>query len=118
VWREQEQRRRQEEAEAEARSRQQQERQERERQERQRQEQDAREAWRDPTGGRMTTEQALEILELKAGATEQDIRAAYNRLMQKVYPDTCGSTIFAKQLNLALDTLLKPQNQLRTACRN
>jgi DnaJ domain len=100
--REQEQRRRQEEAEARSRQQQQeQERQERERQERQRREQDAREAWRDPTAGRMTPEQALEILELKAGATEQDIRAAYNRLMQKVHPDTGGSTFFAKQLNLA-----------------
>jgi DnaJ-class molecular chaperone len=59
----------------------------------------------------MTPEQALEILELKASATEQDIRAAYNRLMQKVHRDTGGSTFFAKQLNLARDTLLKPQRR-------
>ena len=110
--REQQQRRRQE--ELEARSRQQkheQERQERERSEREQREQEAREAWRDPTAGRMTPEQALEILELKTGATEQDIRAAYNRLMQKVHPDMGGSTFFAKQLNLARDTLLKPQRK-------
>jgi DnaJ-class molecular chaperone len=59
----------------------------------------------------MTPEQALEILELKAGATEQEIRSAYNRLMQKVHPDAGGSTFFAKQLNLARDTLLKPQRR-------
>jgi DnaJ-class molecular chaperone len=59
----------------------------------------------------MTPEQALEILELKAGATEQEIHAAYNRLMQKVHPDTGGSRFFSKQLNLARDTLLKPQRK-------
>jgi hypothetical protein len=110
--REQELRRRREEVEARARhQKQEQERQERERSEREQQEQDAREAWRDPTAGRMTPEQALEILELKAGATEQEIRSAYNRLMQKVHPDAGGSTFFAKQLNLARDTLLKPQRR-------
>ena len=59
----------------------------------------------------MTLEQALEILELKPGATAADIRAAYNRLMQRVHPDAGGSTFFAKQLNLARDTLLKPQRK-------
>jgi hypothetical protein len=72
---------------------------------------DAREAWSDPTAGRMTPEQALEVLELKPGATALEIRAAYNRLMQKVHPDAGGSTFFAKQLNMARDTLLKPQRK-------
>ncbi len=94
------QRRQQEEAEAANRQKQEQER-----------EQEAQAAWRDPTAGRMTPEQALEILELKAGASAADIRAAYNRLMQKVHPDTGGSTFFAKQLNLARDTLLRPQRK-------
>jgi type IV secretion system protein VirD4 len=54
----------------------------------------------------MTVALALEILELKDGATDQEIRAAYNRLMQKVHPDVGGSTFFAKQLNAARDMLL------------
>jgi len=78
-------------------------------QDRQKTDEDEQNAWRDPTAGRMTQEQALEILELKPGATAADTRAAYNRLMQKVHPDTGGSTFFAKQLNLARDTLLRPQ---------
>ena len=35
----------------------------------------------------MSDAQALEILGLEAGPTENEIRAAYNRLMQKVHPD-------------------------------
>jgi hypothetical protein len=97
--------RRQQQEEAEARAKQQQGQHE----------QDADDAaanqWRDPTAGRMTQEQALEILELKSGASASEIRAAYNRLMQKVHPDAGGSTFFAKQLNLARDTLLKPQRK-------
>ena len=55
----------------------------------------------------MTVEQAIEILELRPGATEEEIRAAYNRLMQRVHPDLGGSNYFAKQLNAARDVLLK-----------
>jgi len=43
--------------------------------------------------------QALEILGLKAGATEQEIRAAYTRLMKRVHPDFGESNFFAAQLN-------------------
>jgi hypothetical protein len=99
-------------AEREAEERKRRERDEAEARRRQREE-DAKYAWSDPTTGRMTPEQALEILELKSGATAADIRAAYNRLMQKVHPDAGGSTFFAKSLNLARDTLLKPQRRAR-----
>jgi type IV secretion system protein VirD4 len=54
----------------------------------------------------MSAAQALEILGLELGATEKEIRAAYNRLMQKVHPDVGGSNFFAKQLNAARDVLL------------
>jgi nucleotide-binding universal stress UspA family protein len=50
--------------------------------------------------------QALEILGLKAGATDQEIRAAYIRLMQRVHPDKGGTNFFAKQLTDARDVLL------------
>jgi hypothetical protein len=64
---------------------------------------------RDAPSQKMTAEQALEIMELKPGATEEEIRAAYNRLMQRVHPDLGGSNYFAKQLNAARDVLLKGQ---------
>ena len=54
----------------------------------------------------MSTAQAHEVLGLKAGATEEEIRAAYNRLMKRVHPDRGGSDFFAKQLNAARDVLL------------
>jgi curved DNA-binding protein CbpA len=54
----------------------------------------------------LSTAQALEILGLKAGATEQEIRVAYNRLMKRVHPDVGGSDFFAKQLNEVRDVLL------------
>jgi TPR repeat protein len=61
---------------------------------------------RDRTSAKMSTAQALEILGLKAGVTEQEIGAAYNRLMKRVHPDLGGSDFFAKQLNAARDALL------------
>lgn len=63
----------------------------------------------DAGSGELTVAQALEILELKDGASEQEIRAAYNRLMQRVHPDAGGSNFFAKQLNVARDVLLRRQ---------
>jgi curved DNA-binding protein CbpA len=55
----------------------------------------------------MGAAQALEILGINAGATEQDIRAAYNRLMKRAHPDVGGSAYFSKQLNAARDLLLR-----------
>jgi hypothetical protein len=54
----------------------------------------------------MNTDQALDILGLKTGATEQEIRAAFSRLMKRVHPDAGGSEFLAKQLNAARDFLL------------
>jgi hypothetical protein len=56
--------------------------------------------------GKLSQRQALEILGLETGATEQEIRAAYGRLMKRVHPDLGGSNFFAKQLNEARDLLL------------
>lgn len=108
VWQASRQSRR---AKREAEERQRQQQEEAQARARHEQEEAARQPWRDPTAGRMTPEQALEILELTPGATALDIRAAYNRLMRKVHPDTGGSTFFARQLNLARDTLLIPQRK-------
>jgi TPR repeat protein len=54
----------------------------------------------------MTRAEALEMLDLKEGATEQEVRAAYGRLMQQIHPDKSGSNFFAKQLNAAREVLL------------
>ena len=52
-------------------------------------------------------EDALEVLGLDDGANEDDIKAAYKKLMQKVHPDHEGSEWMAAKLNQARDLLLK-----------
>jgi uncharacterized Zn finger protein (UPF0148 family) len=61
----------------------------------------------DPVAGKMSAAQALEILGIQAGATEQEIRVAYNRLIKRLHPDVGGTDFFAKQLNAARDVLLR-----------
>ncbi len=51
--------------------------------------------------------EALEILGLEDGASKDEIKAAYKRLMQKVHPDHEGSEWMAAKLNQAKDLLLK-----------
>ena len=59
------------------------------------------------SSGRMNVEEARNILGVAAGATTEEIQAAYTRLMRTAHPDAGGTTGLAAQLNAARDRLLK-----------
>ena len=56
--------------------------------------------------GPMSRAEAYEVLGLKPGASEEDIRAAHRRLMLAAHPDHGGSDWLAARVNLARDVLL------------
>ena len=55
----------------------------------------------------MTAEEAYQVLGLRPGATEAEIRAAHHRLMRAAHPDSGGSDWVATRVNLARDVLLR-----------
>jgi hypothetical protein len=61
-----------------------------------------------PRGPRtdMTRDEALAILGLASGATEEEVRAAHRRLILRVHPDAGGSADLAARINRAKDVLL------------
>ncbi len=56
--------------------------------------------------GRMTRDEAYQVLGLRPGATEAEIRAAHHRLMRAAHPDAGGSDWLAARINQARDVLL------------
>ncbi|MBI2719922.1 MAG: DnaJ domain-containing protein [Rhizobiales bacterium] len=58
-----------------------------------------------PARSKMSRNEALAVLGLQPGASAEDIRTAYKRLMKDYHPDRGGSDYLAAKINEAKDVL-------------